>query len=144
MVTTNNTRLLLRYPPFADRAQCISQTAVNAIAAVAAAPYKLFALLSMAGSLAMPSEPCLGVDVPKLNNKFQTHTLRRQQPIQKPRRPVSMGWRSPKRQARSCSSPRGIAGIQCTWREHLWNTALAGTLRFVYNTLAKGLQAPIR
>jgi hypothetical protein len=75
-VTTNATRLLLMYPPFADLAQCISHTAVNATAAVAAAPYRVFVSVKIAGSFATPSLPGPDTEVGGGREPWSRYSLR--------------------------------------------------------------------
>ena len=60
----------------------------------------------------------------------QTCTAHRQPQHQSRHRSTSKGWRSPRRQARSCSSARGIPGTLRIWSGLLSSNALAGILHF--------------
>lgn len=76
MAKTKVIRPLLKYPPFADRAQFSSQTAANAKTAVPTAPYKLFALLNMAGSFATSSVLWVDTDVGGGNEPWSRYSFR--------------------------------------------------------------------
>jgi hypothetical protein len=74
---------------------------------------------------------------PSLNDSSRTYTARQQPQHQSQYRSKSRDWPSPRRQARSYSSPSGIPGIPGAWSDLPCSNGLSGTLRFAWDLLAK-------